>query len=324
MTSPRLENWVSPNQDLLPDFIIGGAMKCGTTTLHKMLDMHPDVYIPSKEIRFFDLDNQLQHPKYNSFDKTSKIWTTRNMKIEKGSMWSWYSSLYEGKKNMVKGEDSTSYLASKIAAERIALQKKDIKLIFLLRQPSKRTYSNYNHMLQKGQAKWSFEDTLVNNPYSVLSRSLYKEQLEYYYNHIPKKRIKVIIFEDFISDTKSAIKDISIFLDIDFSKFPKSTFGIHANKAKLPLYPQLHTLKSRHIGNINQKYINSLQPAKAKTLNLLNKSLEKSYNKLNPRVEKKAPRLNDSTKEFLDEYFHKELHGIDELVGQEILSKWFN
>ena len=67
-------------------------------------------------------------------------------------MWEFYSNKFKGKENFVKGEDSTVYLASKNAAKRISQQKKSIKIIINLRNPTKRTYSNYNHLLRTSRA----------------------------------------------------------------------------------------------------------------------------------------------------------------------------
>ncbi|WP_445666638.1 sulfotransferase [Fodinibius sp. AD559] len=46
---------------VIPDFIIAGAMKCGTTSLHYILSKHPQIFIPDEEINFFDLDEFDQH-----------------------------------------------------------------------------------------------------------------------------------------------------------------------------------------------------------------------------------------------------------------------
>ncbi len=194
-----MNNWISTEIDLLPDFIIGGAMKSGTTTLHRILSNHPKIFIPKEEIGFFDIDNILQHSDFNFYDK--ETWVTQSMEKDPELVWKWYQKNFKGNESYIKGEDSTSYLASRIAAERISIQKKEIKLLFLLRQPSLRAYSNYNHLLRTGRATNSFEDTIRFNPFLVINRSLYKEQLVNFYRYIPKVRIKVILFEDLIKDT---------------------------------------------------------------------------------------------------------------------------
>jgi hypothetical protein len=155
--------WISKEPSLLPDFIMVGAMKSGTTTLHDMLNTHPDVFIPKGELHFFDQDDILQHPDFNIYKK-NHFWNYPSIYKKPEEMWEFYSNKFKGKENYVKGEDSTVYLASKKAAKRISQQKKPIKIIIILRNPTKRTYSNYNHLLRTSRAIYSFEDTIVKNP----------------------------------------------------------------------------------------------------------------------------------------------------------------
>ena len=54
-----------------PDFVIAGAMKCGTTTLHQMLAQHPDVFMADDELFYFDMDDIAQHPDF-LFNKKDK------------------------------------------------------------------------------------------------------------------------------------------------------------------------------------------------------------------------------------------------------------
>ncbi|PRX43511.1 sulfotransferase family protein [Salegentibacter salegens] len=322
MTYNLDENWIANDINSIPDFIIGGSMKSGTTTLHQILAGHPNVFIPEKEIRFFDTDNILQHPNFHSFNPKNQKWSDTIQGNELKKAWKWYQNLYEDQKTMLKGEDSTSYLASEIAADRISRQNKKIKLIFLLRQPTLRAYSQYYHMLRRDSAMWSFEDTLKFNPYSVLYRSLYKTQLEYYYSLFPEDQIKVILFEDLIKNPKCVIKDLSIFLNLDYAQFPDEIFDMHANKAKLPRFPRLQLHKNKIIGNLSPRYINKSQ-SKSKQL-ITEKVFEKFFNRINPKINKKAPRINPSTKEYLDKFFYRELNGIDELTGLNIMKRWFD
>ena len=61
MKSNIINYWIAPQDIRLPDFIICGAMKCGTTTVHGILNSHPDIGIPNTEINFFDIDDTLEH-----------------------------------------------------------------------------------------------------------------------------------------------------------------------------------------------------------------------------------------------------------------------
>jgi len=321
-----MNNWIAPETDLLPDFIIGGAMKSGTSTIHRILDKHPKVFIPKKEIGFFDMDNILEHSDFNFFAENK--WVSQSMEQDPKIMWDWYFEKYKGKKAFLKGEDSTTYLASKIAAKRISLQKKDIKLIFVLRQPSLRAYSNYHHLLRTGRATHSFEDTLRFNPFTVINRSLYKEQIESFYKFIPKSRIKIIVFEDLISNQEAVIKDLCKFLNLSFDELPADVLNIHANKASVPKSIRRQFQKNALLRSLaNSKYANDL-PFKSlveiKQRPFIVKAINKIHAKINPKLAIKPPQIHPETKKFLDAYFYNQLLGLDELLEEEVLSKWFD
>lgn len=324
-----LQNWKAPNDDLLPDFIIGGAMKSGTSTLHQILDSHPKIFIPNKEIHFFNIDCLIQHEGFHHYSASKDEWTMQTMQSNPDRMWDWYLDKFKGKDGLVKGEDSTTYLASAVAAERIAIQNKKIKLIFLLRQPTARAYSNYYHRLKSGRATSGFEDSIRFGSYSILNRSLYKEQLESYYKFIPRERIKVVLFEDFIKDTKKTVQEISEFIGVDFNEFPEHVFNFQANKTTLVTNVAIRTRRNYYLRNIINSRYNSSVPNKHPTSALRDylfsaiRMADKIYYKLVSKIFKKKPRISNSTKAFLDQYFYSRLEGIDELVQKDILSKWF-
>ncbi|MEM5564591.1 sulfotransferase [Psychroserpens sp. AS72] len=321
-----MNNWIAPKTDLLPDFIIGGAMKSGTSTIHNILEKHPKVFIPKKEIGFFDIDNILEHSDFNFF--ADNKWVSQSMEKDPEKMWSWYQEKFKGNESCLMGEDSTTYLASKIAAKRISLQKKDIKLIFVLRQPSLRAYSNYYHLLRTGRATHSFEDTLRFNPFTVINRSLYKEQIESYYKFIPKSRIKVVLFEDLIENQEAVIKELCQFLNLNFDELPADSLNIHSNKASVPKSITRQFQKNALLRSLaNAKYANDL-PFKSlteiKQRPFIIKAINKVYGKINPKLAIKPPEILPETKTFLDAYFYNQLLGLDELIDQEVMSKWFD
>jgi len=324
----KLKHWVAPDASKLPDFIIGGAMKCGTSTLHYILNQHPNIFIPTEEIGFFDIDHLLEHPDFVFFDPYHDEWIAQLMEDDPPKMWNWYSSKFQGYENCVIGEDSTTYMVSGIAAERIAIQNKNVRLIFLLRNPTDRAYSQYFHMLRTGRAVYNFENSIRYEPYSILNRSLYKAQLEKYYELIPKERIKVVLFEDLANDKVNTIRSICNFLNVDFHVFDPSLMQAHSNKAMLPKYQRLQLLRNRYLrflGNLN--YGGSL-PNKPKNIQkritYLSRMINRLNGYLNPLTEKEMPAMKASTRKFLDQYFVRELDGLDELIGQDALTRWFS
>ncbi len=327
MKDELLNNWKAPRDEYLPNFIIGGAMKSGTSTLHTILAQHPKVFLPEEEVGFFDIDNIAEHFDFNFFDKQKKEWIFQDMQKNPDALWNWYGDKFKDGHGLLCGEDSTTYITSEIAAQRIALQKKEIKVLFMLRQPSKRAYSNYHHLLRSGIVDHTFEDTLQFNPQLILHRSLYKQQLAAYYKHLPKEQIKVIVFEELVSEPKKIMAEVCDFLGIDVHLFDPEVFNTHSNKGKLPTFFWLQRFKNRFSRGFGNSFYLKILPFRAPDSVIRRFMSDKILNRIsgtiNPLKEKAAPKMNEATKDYLDTYFKKELSGLDELVGQEVLSKWF-
>lgn len=317
-------NWQAPKNTKLADFIICGAMKSGTTTLRTMLNQHPDVFIPETEINFFDLDNPLEHPDFNQFNKDH--WQGHHLDNNSDKYWQWYSQKFSSAEvNQVLGEDSTTYLASSLAAKRIAMQNKNIKLIVMLRQPSKRAYSQYWHLLRTGRARYSFENTLQLNPASVLNRSMYLMQINNLLKYIPKERIKFIIFEEFIDNKKAILEQVCDFINVSFDRLPNDAVAIHSNITMYPKYYRLQLLKNNLFpmaGNLNYRSHFNLDDEVKPSRGLLN-YVNSFYRILNPLVTKKSTMMNAATLQFLDDFFKRELEGLNDIIGQDALSLWF-
>lgn len=328
MTSVTQNNWISKHSDRLPDFIIGGAMKSGTTSLHSILNQHPDVAIAHEELGFFDIDCMIQHPDFNFYDKHTDEWIRQSMDLNPEKLWHWYEGQFQGLDSNAKliGEDSTTYLSSAVAAQRIAMQDKQIKLIFILRHPTKRTISNYLHKLKSGRAIYNLEDTIRLQPHTIISRSLYKSQLEVYYKYLPFENIKVVLFEDFVSDNKGCLNDICQFLNIDFDKFDPQVFETHSNKTKIPRSINLQLIRNRlMIKNNTYRYSKALpiQPSTTYKMPIGHRLIDKVHKRINPLKSDNSYTPKASTMAFLDTYFKRELEGLDDLVRMNILSKWF-
>ena len=113
-----------------PSFFIVGAPKCGTTSLCKYLEQHPDIFIPSiKELYYFCTDS------------TGK---KRANTLEE------YLSFFEGGKGKLCGEGSVWYLFSKEAASEIYKFNPEAKIIIMLREPVSLMYSLHSMHLANG------------------------------------------------------------------------------------------------------------------------------------------------------------------------------
>jgi hypothetical protein len=321
-------DWRAKRSKILPDFIIGGAMKSGTTTLHNILDRHPDISIANNELGFFDIDGLLQHPDFNFFDTKTQRWISQSIETNPDLFWNWYYSHFEqlNKENKLIGEDSTTYLTSRHAAKRIACQEKSIKLIFILRHPTKRTISNYLHLLKSGRAIYNLEDTLRYDPNSILRRSLYCEQLESYYQHLPFESIKVILFEDLIHNTKVCIQNVCEFLGVDFNRMAESDLEVHSNKTVVPKNISLQLWHNRWMQKSRDyrysKFL-PMQPEFKKRPPLKYRLIEAIHQRINPKKSTFKFVPNESTIQLLNAFFKVEMEEIDTITKQAIFSKWF-
>lgn len=200
----------------LPNFMIIGAGKSGTTALYEYLSEHPDVFMsPVKETNFFALEgDKLIDPKDDPEQMYHYPWSITN--------WDEYVNLYNGvTTEKAIGEVSPMYLYSEEAAFRIKQRLPDVKLIVILRNPVDRLYSRFMHLARENRKPTSrFEDALERGNIWWRRNDLVKEG--FYHNHLKKyfqlfepSQIKVILYDDLKSDPLRVIQNIYDFIGVD-------------------------------------------------------------------------------------------------------------
>lgn len=209
----------------MPNFLIIGAAKAGTTSLYEYLKQHPQVYMsPVKETNFFALEGETldfrgpgDHVWISSFSIT---------KIED------YLNLFQGVENQVAiGEVSPLYLYSPKAPERIQHYTPDTKLVAILRNPVERAYSQFLMFVRDGREPLSDfaealeqEETRMRNhwewAWQYIRVGFYYVQLNRYFNTFDLQQIRVYLFEDFLTNPVCMLKDIFQFLGVDDSFVP--------------------------------------------------------------------------------------------------------
>jgi hypothetical protein len=219
-TARRLWRLATAPVRTLPDFLIIGAQKCGTTFLYQLLVQHPRVKSAFlKEVHYFDLN------------------------FAKGD--NWYRSNFplqmRNTRKYITGEASPYYLFHPHAAKRASMVVPDAKLITLLRNPVDRAYSHYQHQVKRvpGKARetLTFEEAieaedrilpaevsnLLQDEYyqspshrtrSYLSRGIYVDQLLVWSSFFPRRRMLVLKSEDLFDDTTNALERVLDFLEI--------------------------------------------------------------------------------------------------------------
>lgn len=206
----------------MPNFLIIGAAKSGTTTLYDWLNRHPQIYMsPVKETNFFALENTnpdiFKDTVHQGYAKDFKTTITE------------YREEFTGVNNEVAiGEASPSYLYYPQAAAKIKHYLPDVKLIAVLRNPVERAYSNFVHHLRDNletttdfsQALELEKERIESNwwwGFHYLNAGFYSVQLKRYWNIFDREQIKIYLFEDLINNPETTVRDICQFLQVDDS-----------------------------------------------------------------------------------------------------------
>ncbi|MDP9223270.1 MAG: sulfotransferase domain-containing protein [Actinomycetota bacterium] len=209
----------------LPDFLILGAQKAGTTSLYTYLSAHPNVR-PGlfKEAHFFDL------------------------RFARGERW--YRAIFPlssqlARSRAITGEASPYYLYHPLAAERAAKVTPSVRLIVLLRNPIERAWSHYRQEVADGREPLSFIEAIRAEPrrldraedalraggpadlmdnhrrYSYVGRGRYAEQLARWFAAFPREQVLVLRAEDLFHEPTRIWAQVESFLDLPFADQPE-------------------------------------------------------------------------------------------------------
>ena len=217
-TYGRATSFVRP----LPDFLIIGAQKAGTTALYAYLRRHPDVTGPAwKEVSFFD-----RH-------------------YTRGA--AWYRGNFPIRRRALVGEASPSYLFHPLAPERAAALVPHARLIVLLRDPVDRALSHYHHEVVLGREELSFEnalareqertrgevDRMLQDPayfsaawwnYTYVARGRYAEQLERWFAVFPREQLLILASDELGNEPAATYARVLEFLGAarhELDSFPR-------------------------------------------------------------------------------------------------------
>ena len=169
----------------LPNLIIIGGLKCGTTSIHHYLGLHPEVQMSKpKELNFFveELDWDL------GMD--------------------WYRGRFDDR-FPVRGESSPHYTNLPRytgVVERIHEHIPDAKLIYMVRDPISRILSHWRHATGAGYETRSMEEVLTRDDQTYVTRSMYWMQLQPYLEHFDRDQIEVITQEELQSDREGTMR----------------------------------------------------------------------------------------------------------------------
>lgn len=218
-----------------PQFLGLGVQKGGTTTLQRLLEQHPQVWLPpAKELQFFSL-HYARGPQ-------------------------WYASRFaEAPAGQRCGDITPYYLFHPEAPRRIAELLPQARLIVLLRDPVERSLSQYFHSRRLGLEPLDLEAALVaeekrlagaelqlaaadgrhrsHQEHSYLARSRYEQQLERYEQSFCKEQFLLLRSEDLFDDGSTVWRRVQTFLDLKPVPFPDGVAAANAGRGEAAAVP---------------------------------------------------------------------------------------
>jgi len=237
---------------MLPNYLIIGSARCGTSYIAKNLGSHPEVFMPlEKELHFFDRNYS------NGID--------------------YYKSLFpDSNSNKYKavGEATPAYLYFPEIPGRIKEHLPDAKLIISLRNPVDAAYSMYwnAYAADERTRKMTFEEKLQQEP-RLIEGGKYFEQMQRYMGLFPKENIHIIIFEELMANANAEFAKLYKFLGVDetfvspYLRHEINSSGMKVGKSMLLYY-------------LYKGFLNYLKiPEISRWLEKLNTNMHSSMNK---------------------------------------------
>jgi hypothetical protein len=230
-----------------PNFFIVGAARAGTTSLYRVLQQHPDVYMPeNKEPGFFSAPP----PGWEEFSNPA----ARDLDA--------YMALFAGAgTRRAVGEASVMYLTAPESAQRIRDFNPNARIIIVLRQPADRAYSLYRYMCMRGlEPEPTFERALADEGRRMarclelapapwlhagcyFDSGLYAAQVARFLDVFPREQVHIVLFDDFKKDPDGTARAVLTFLGLDGSAPVRS---MHRNKSPFVGSVRLQAFLARH------------------------------------------------------------------------------
>lgn len=295
---------------ILPNFLIIGAAKSGTTALYHYLRQHPQVFMnPHKETNFFAFEGQRVDFRGPGDEKMAES-TITNLQA--------YRKQFEAVSDeMAIGEASPWYLYSNRAAQNIRCHIPGVKLLAILRNPVDRAFSSYLHVIRDGRESLTFEEGLLAEEERI-SRGweyiwhyrragFYAAQVERFLELFPREQMRFYLYDDLVADPARFLRDVCGFLSVDSSfavdtSFKPNVTGVPKNRLLGRLLVQPNSLRSaaKHLVPSQLRYNLS--------------------QRINQRLLEK-PMMSEETRTRLLNGYRDDISALERLIGRD-LSAW--
>ena len=281
----------------MPNALIVGAPKCGTTSLADALRGHSDVFIPyRKELSFFHADDTYQR----GFE--------------------WYQAFFdEASGEKVRLEATPDYFASEKARDRIATHIPNCKMIFVLRDPVARAHSHYWARARTGREVRSLAEVLrdeLNAPMDeqgyMLRNGFFGAHLAGYMDVFDTSQLLVLRMEELAASPTETLARVQSFLEIapELTAFPKSNVAVEARSDAVQSAMQ-SVIKSQGFA---KTALRAVFPDRVRV------RVRKAIRRLNSNPAAKPP-LEAEDRELLEETYASDIARLETLLGTD-LSAW--
>lgn len=212
---------MSGDRHRLPQFVIAGAPKAGTTALHAALATHPGLYLsPVKEPKYYMTDGRppprsTQRGPGDAHSAGEWIWRRED-----------YLALFDAAPpGAVRGESTPFYLYDRAAQMRLAADVPGIKVVVVVRDPVDRAYSNWVHLRADGLepepdflAAVRLEERRIAAGWAPFwhyrGLSSYGEQLRELHRHVPPAQVFVLRYRELVDEPRATLDRVSAFLGV--------------------------------------------------------------------------------------------------------------
>ena len=208
---------------MIPNFLIIGAAKSGTTALYQHLRQHPEIYMtPIKETNFFAFEGE--KVEFTGIKQNeSSLSYQKEIITEPHNYAKQFEEVTEEK---AIGESCPSYLYISKAAQRIYSYNPDIRLIVILRDPVERAYSNFlHHVRDRNEQTEDFLSAVEAEPkrieenwwwgFHYVQVGLYFKQIRRFLELFGRDRMRIYLYEDYLGNPKYVLDNILNFLEVD-------------------------------------------------------------------------------------------------------------
>lgn len=272
---------------MLPNLLVIGAMKGGTTSLWEYLRQHPQIHMsPTKEIHFFDRDDR---------------WVRGR---------SWYEPHFSAATDAhdVVGEATPAYTRFPLhrhVPERAASLVPDAKLVYVLREPIARIRSHYLHHRGLGLETLPFAQAVVEHS-TYVDTSRYAMQIDQWLRYFPREQLLVITSEQLRAQHAETMRQVYGFLDVD-PGWESTDDELHRTEEKYVPRPAANRLRSSRLG---ERVVESVPP-------VLAPALQRVWALTRHRPDNGGADLGDDLRAVLTDLLRDDVHRLREHLGSD-------